>query len=129
MDGPDGILVGEPTYYGTDWWLSNNAEQFVKDDAPNTGGGSGSTWYGTLDEWAGAFPDATVDAFGFSLGSGVQGDWVIESMTYDATTYTFADSVQLAGKDDCKDGGWATSTDPEFKNQGDCVSYFATQRG
>jgi hypothetical protein len=31
-------------------------------------------------------------------------------------------------KDDCKKGGWMTMTDPgPFKNQGDCVSYFATQ--
>jgi hypothetical protein len=29
-------------------------------------------------------------------------------------------------KDQCKDGGWKTFTSPVFKNQGDCVSYFAT---
>ena len=26
----------------------------------------------------------------------------------------------------CKNGGWATANNPSFKNQGDCVSYFAT---
>jgi hypothetical protein len=26
-------------------------------------------------------------------------------------------------KDQCKNGGWATFTNPTFKNQGDCVSY------
>jgi hypothetical protein len=26
-------------------------------------------------------------------------------------------------KDECKNGGWATFTDPSFKNQGDCISY------
>ena len=33
-------------------------------------------------------------------------------------------------KDDCKDGGWQTMTDTagnSFKNQGDCVSFFATK--
>src|SRR5690606_4476910 len=35
---PDGILVGE-VVYGNDWWLTNSAAQFVKDNAPNNGGG------------------------------------------------------------------------------------------
>ena len=26
-------------------------------------------------------------------------------------------------KDECKNGGWASFTDPSFKNQGDCISY------
>jgi hypothetical protein len=34
----------------------------------------------------------------------------------------------LAGKDDCKNGGWASSTAPAFKNQGDCVSHFASAK-
>lgn len=38
------------------------------------------------------------------------------------TTYTYE------SKDSCKDGGWQqfTSAPGPFKNQGDCVSYFAT---
>jgi hypothetical protein len=33
-------------------------------------------------------------------------------------------------KDDCKDGGWMSFTSPPgpFKNQGQCVSYFANQK-
>lgn len=27
------------------------------------------------------------------------------------------------GKDQCKNGGWQTFTNPSFKNQGDCVSF------
>ncbi len=34
---------------------------------------------------------------------------------------------QPADKNDCKKGGWEEFTDPEFKNQGECVSYFAKQ--
>jgi hypothetical protein len=34
--------------------------------------------------------------------------------------------VVLTSKDQCKDGGWQNSTAPVFKNQGDCVSFFAT---
>lgn len=123
---PDGILVGEPTYYGNDWWLSNGSATFVKDGAPVDGGGSGSPWHGTLDQWRANFPDANVVAFGFSLGSGVLGDYDLNAINFDGTHYTFAQSVILTSKDQCKNGGWATSTDPTYKNQGDCVSHFAS---
>jgi hypothetical protein len=32
----------------------------------------------------------------------------------------------VPSKDQCKNGGWATFSNPSFKNQGDCVSYSAT---
>ncbi|MBM7805125.1 hypothetical protein JOD57_000962 [Geodermatophilus bullaregiensis] len=120
----DGILVGEEVYDG-DWWLNDAAAQFVKDGAPSHTGGSGSTDHGTLDEWRGAFPDAEVQAFGFSLGSGVEGDGVIQSIDFAGTTHRFARHVELANKQQCKNGGWATSTKPVFRNQGECVSSFA----
>jgi hypothetical protein len=122
----DGILVGEPTFYGNDWWASNGSAQFVKDGAPSHTGGSGSPNHGTLDQWRTAFPNAVVKAFGFSLGSGVKGDYSINSISFNGTTYTFAASVHLQNKDQCKKDGWRTSTAPVFKNQGDCVSYFAS---
>lgn len=121
---PDGILVGE-SVYGNDWWLSNGSAQFVKDNAPSHDGGSGSANHGTLAQWETNFPTATVKSFGFSLGSGVLGDGVINSITFAGTTYTFAADVVLKSKNDCKNGGWATSTIPTYKNQGECVSHFA----
>ncbi len=87
---PDGILVGEPAYYGTEWWLTNDSAQWVKDGAPHTGGGYGSDYYGTLAEWAAAFTNAATTNVGYSLGSGVHGDGVISAMTFGNTTYTFA---------------------------------------
>lgn len=84
----DGILVGE-SVYGANWWLSNSAAQFVKDGAPHTGGGNGSNWFGTLTEWATAFPNAQVIAIGYSLGGGVHGDGIIESMTFGCYVFTF----------------------------------------
>ena len=92
-------------------------KQFVKDGAPSHTGGSGSADHGTLDKWRAAFPDAQVLAFGFSLGSGVKGDGVITSIDFAGTSYTFAQAVVLESSEQCKDGGWATSTSPEFKNQ------------
>jgi hypothetical protein len=124
----DGILVGEPTFYGADWWASNGSAEFVKAKAPSHTGGSGSANHGTLDQWREAFPNAQVLYFGFSLGSGVLGDGVINAIEFNGTRYTFAAAVSLASKDECKEGGWAASTSPEFRNQGDCVSHFASQK-
>lgn len=123
----DGILVGEKTY-GDRWWLNNAAAQFVKDGAPQTGGGNGSNWFGTLEQWDAAFPGAEVTAFGFSLGSGVKGDGYLDAIRLGGTTYTFAPDVVLTAKDECKQGGWATSTVPVYENQGECVSSFASAK-
>lgn len=122
----DGILIGEPGVYGNDWWLNNGAKQFVKDAAPSHEGGSGSANHGTLAQWSAAFSEADVTAFGFSLGSGVKGDGVLNAITFAGTRYTFAEHVVLESKNDCKGGGWKTSTKPEFRNQGECVSSFAS---
>lgn len=122
----DGILVGEPAFYGNDWWLSNSAKQFVKDGAPSHTGGFGSANHGTLDQWRTAFPNAIVRAFGFSLGSGVKGDGVINAISFAGSRYTFG--IELENKDECKNGGWQASTAPAFKNQGDCVSYFSSTK-
>jgi hypothetical protein len=84
-----GTLVGEASFYGANWWLTNGSAQFLKDNAPNTGDGNGSKWFGTLSEWIAAFPNAQVWSIGYSLGSGVLGDYVIESMTYGCNVFTF----------------------------------------
>ena len=122
----DGILVGEPLY-GNDWWLSNGSAQFVKDAAPSHSGGFGSTNHGTLEQWRTAFSTATVRAFGFSLGSGVKGDGVLNSIDFAGTNYTFAMSVVLKNKAECKNGGWATSDIPVFTDQGQCVKFFTAK--
>ena len=123
----DGILVGESVYAG-DWWLNNSAAQFVKDGAPSHTPGYGSTNHGTLDQWRSAFPDTVVTAFGFSLGSGVKGDGVINAINFAGTRYVFGKQTVLDGKAACKDGSWKTSTKPVFTNQGDCVSYFTARK-
>lgn len=123
----DGILIGEPGAYGNDWWLNNAAKPFVKLGAPLHGGGYGSDNHGTLAQWRAAFPTATVKAFGFSLGSGVKGDGVLDAISFAGVRYTFVATVTLTSKAACKVGGWMTSNNPTFSNQGDCVSYFATK--
>lgn len=48
----------------------------------------------------------------------------VDNLVFDSTTFTFEPTT----KDACKDGGWINFTFPPgpFKNQGNCVSYFAT---
>ena len=123
----DGILVGENSVYGNDWWLSNSAEQFVKDRAPSHTDGYGSGNHGTLDQWSAAFPDTRVKAFGFSLGSGVKGDGVINAINFAGTRYVFEKPTAHDGEAVCKNDSWTTSTMPVFANQGDCMSYLATR--
>lgn len=48
--------------------------------------------------------------------------------TVGSGAWTFRTEVVLRSKDECKNGGWETSTLPTFKNQGDCVSHFVAQR-
>ena len=76
---------------------------------------------GALEEWSDAYDDAVISAFGFSLGSGVTADGLLEAINFAGTRYTFAEHTVLEGKADCKSGGWAKSTKPEFRNQGQCV--------
>ena len=123
----DGILVGE-TVYGNDWWASNGSAPFVKEAAPLTTGGSGSAYHGSLDAWRTAFPQAIVSAFGFSLGSGVYADGKLNALQFAGDRYTFSTPVVLTSKSDCKKGNWATSSAPVFRNQGDCVRFFASGR-
>ena len=98
----DGILVGEPTYadgsvlYGNDWWLSNGSAQFVKDAAPSHVGGSGSDNHGTLAQWRAAFANAKVIQGGWSLGSGVKGDGVIQAIVIGGQPYFFVKSANAA---------------------------------
>lgn len=92
------ILVGEPTYYGHNWWLTGSSSDTAKaaDPSGTNDSGNGSAWFGTLQQWRTALPDARVYAGGFSLGSGVKGSGVIHTETYDDTTYRFTDSPASA---------------------------------
>ncbi|TMK73542.1 MAG: hypothetical protein E6G50_01480 [Actinobacteria bacterium] len=70
-----------------------------------------------------AFPTGTVQSIDVLID--VEG-------TADLTNITVNGQVQVpapttpTSKDQCKNGGWKTFTNPAFKNQGDCVSFVAT---
>jgi len=52
---------------------------------------------------------------------------LVDNVMINGTTFTF-EEVVASDKDRCKKGGWQdfTTSPGPFKNQGDCVSYFAT---
>lgn len=89
----DGLFIKEASYYGDTWWYDGDAGDpataWIRDAAPHTTGGNGSPWWGSLNEWLVPFPNAVVKKFGFALGGGVYGDFVVHSFTFGCTEYTF----------------------------------------
>ena len=94
---PDGILVGEAVYGGTDWWLSNSGTLPGSPTLPAsmTTGGFGSARHGTLNDWLALYPNAHVLAVGFSLGSGVHADGIVKRITLGCVNYTFVGTPSL----------------------------------
>jgi hypothetical protein len=88
----DGTLVAEAVY-GDVVWLTAGSSDALKALAPHTGVGYGSNWWGTLEEWGAAVPDATIIAIGFSLGSGVLGDGILHSVYLDDVEYPFVEET------------------------------------
>ena len=144
-------LVWEPVYaYGT----TANGNNPIVNDTWQTWDALGHTstsytggWWSThaipgvpqafnsfvsLAEIQAANPEAVILSFGVNVGHGPAGtfngntDALTLGLNDGTTVYSFEHAVILAGKDECKDGGWMTATSPTFKNQGDCVSFFAS---
>ena len=81
----------------------------------------------TLAQISSLCPSAVTAGFGINIGSNnpsynVEADLV----TYNGTAYNFEPTLTPSSKNACKDGGWSTFNTPTFKNQGDCVSYIAS---
>lgn len=100
FDGDDrrDTLWGEKVYAG-EWWLDESSSQAVKskaEEAEMTGGGHGSDWHGTLDEWANLYENGTVEQGGYTLG--VPADGILRSLTYGDTTYTFINDPSVTSK-------------------------------
>lgn len=90
----------------------------------------------TWNEVLAAFPDAGIHQVYEAVGLKAGGSWAggfdgnADALTIEvnsvADTYDFEPDVEPStptSKDECKDDGWMTFSDPEFKNQGQCVAY------
>jgi hypothetical protein len=69
------------------------------------------------------FPTGTIQAIDILID--VQGTADVSDITVNGVLQVPAAATPTS-KDQCKNGGWQTFTNPSFKNQGDCVSFVAT---
>jgi hypothetical protein len=67
------------------------------------------------------FPTGTIEAISILID--VKGTANITNITVNGELQV---PTTQAAMDQCKNGGWQNFTSPAFKNQGDCVSFFAT---
>jgi hypothetical protein len=133
----DDVLVYEPYYNApvtsTGWqtwnitqssgyWWSNS--QLTYNGNPTTGAGDANNI--TLSDVLASFTTSKVLSIGLGTGDS-NSPWVVQAdaLKVNDTTYDF--EIGKA-QDQCKDNGWKTidSNNKSFKNQGDCVSSFAT---
>lgn len=121
-------LVYEPVYNGGSLDAVRDGAAIWWSTRAIPGVPTSTTSYVSLADISAANPDATVSAVIINQGGGNPGlVSLVPSLTLNGTTYSFvagAPPVILNGADECKSGGWATSTQPIFRNQGDCVSFF-----
>lgn len=77
-----------------------------------------------------ANPDAVILSFGVNLGHGPAGTFAgaADALTLGlgGTTTVYDLEPATPANEQCKHGGWTTFTTPSFRNQGACVSYFAS---
>ena len=137
-------LVFEPLYsYGNDA-IDDGVWQRWDGQAPSVTGFAGGWWttrdvgsncafacFSTLGNLQAQAPGATIISVGLNVGRGPASfigavDGLSLTMSGETTTYDFEPlSADNAG---CKDGGWQEFHNPVFKNQGDCVSFFASSK-
>ena len=145
VSGPDtgfATLVFEPLYsYGNGAILDDVWQEWDGLEPSHTGF-AGGWWatqpvgsicrvdcYRTLADFQAAAPGATILALGVNVGRGPASfigsvDALSLTMAGQTTTYDF--ELLDESKDGCKNEGWKEFHDPAYRNQGDCVSFFAS---
>jgi hypothetical protein len=124
--GPPPSFTGCPlnTWTGSGNLIASTDVRFDGSQLASLGGFYGMTYAQALA------------AFGSEAVTGIQlvvdGGWftpptqtvLVDNLVFNSDTFTFEPTT----KDACKDGGWMNFifAPGPFKNQGDCVSYFAT---
>lgn len=132
--GNAAVLTGE----WQTWDAVNDGDAVWWGSGPVAAAGCGQSADCPLDDVLALFPDATITeapdfpgSLGLNLGSSnpdTSGavDWLSVGVAGDTTTFDFGPRVWT--KEDCKKGGWATNFPGAYKNQGQCVSSFASGR-
>ncbi len=101
---------------------------------------SGNGWYGINVDKTGAVLNITgtmrqtdnaqiyVDNTTIGKVNDVLNQYDITSPVKSSNDALYTLKMVLGSKDECKKGGWATSENPVFKNQGQCVSHFVNKK-
>lgn len=130
LNGTIFVYIGPPPSYTgcpPNVW-TNTANLLTPASLVDTSQLPGGTFY---DPWAAAqarYSGRTVTDIFLVSDYGPSGSQtvLIDNTDVNGTLYDY----EFSSKDDCKDGGWQSFTFPPgpFKNQGQCVSYFAHQK-
>jgi hypothetical protein len=135
-------LVYEPLYAFGNGAIHDDVWQHWDTFAPTQTGFGGGWWttrqvggvcaFGCYTDFATLLanaPDATIISVGVNVGRGpatfigaVDG----LSVTAEGVTSTFDFEDLSLDKDGCKDGGWMDFHASDYRNQGDCVSFYAS---
>jgi hypothetical protein len=81
-------LVLEPAYQGR-WHTSQTPDKSTAGIVLPNPGVDGYAGAGSIQEFSDANPDAVIQAFGYSLGSGVKGDTVITKIRFGCNDFVF----------------------------------------
>jgi hypothetical protein len=144
QSGDYAVLVWEPLYVEGE----STEDGVWLDRSPSTSrGGWWSPANGTTTDAAGplgfrtytadwtavqtALPGATVLGIGVNQGGGNPGLLAqVDLLQVNGTVHDFERELPYpTAKEQCKKNGWAEFTAPEFRNQGQCVSWVARQSG
>ena len=135
-------LVFEPLYSYGNSAIHDDEWQNWDTTKPSVTGFAGGWWvtrqvgticptacYTTLAGIQAQAPDATIIGLGVNVGRGPASfvgavDALSLTMAGEKTTYDFEFLDEIKGN--CKNDGWKEFHNPIFKNQGDCVSFFAS---
>jgi hypothetical protein len=123
------VYIGPPPSYTgcpSGWTNTGNllTSASLVDTSQLPGGNFYDTWIAAQARYGGS---SVTDVFVVSdYGPTGSQTVLIDNTNVNGTVYDY----EFTGKDDCKDGGWQKFIYPPgpFKNQGQCVSYFARQK-
>ncbi|HWT56138.1 MAG TPA: hypothetical protein VN031_03865 [Candidatus Microsaccharimonas sp.] len=129
------VYIGpSPSYTGctVGSWVSTGNLTLSADTRFDTSQYAGGNFYSTFAQAQALLGDQVVTGVqlvtdaGWAVSGGNQ-TVLADNTQINDTTYTYEPVVSTPTKDSCKNNGWKAMTNPgPFKNQGDCVSYFAT---
>jgi len=121
--GNDAVQTGVWQQWDVDSGKLWSSRAYTEGEFIVDAGAGGCPCYSVAD-LAAAFPEAVVLGIGVNVGSGNTGYVVAaDGLTINGTTYDF--ETAASAKEACKGDGWETNY-AIFVNQGDCVSYFAS---